>query len=729
MAQLPPIGQATDTSEAEIIQYIGFLALEGAEARSPWESSLDANENTYTYGDENGPPDDGKITINEIQNAVVAATDIQTKEPPTATLEPVETGEPPLYYWAGPPEATMPFVALGLLQPFEVDQWMDDYGQLQPPTPLDPLIAGELKAMAVPEEVSPALPPGFIRPDWVVAMDDKLIADTFQIVFDVFWERCDAEKWIRKNLHDCNIWGWNFGLYEFDDTALTHVLRHLPLLQTYIDPTCADIAEASYAGFDLPLDASEARALYPDFIDVIDAEAKDGYPDRPDSQTVWSDTYNRNFRREMISLRVFWLRNQLVPMGKDEAVGLGLVAEVGYGDEQQQEPTVPVVRGAVAPDSPTGAEALGGGAGDTGELSSVLQPAERGEPAADGAGAGICILIATGQPIQPGDVAAGWPTRLGIRQITQLGQTRIVDDRESESFDIPILHNVNIPLPGLRPWGLGEPYRLKAIQKAESTLMTAMVEHAKYFASPVSSMSQSMHDALPPEYKDASIKPGLTIVVPDEQWMAVKGQVQNVQDPPPLSPAHAELFPMLKQLIQEQSGHSEVLQGRSGSAKSGTAIDMLQTAASSMIGFKAQRTGDMVKRLSKLMLHSLVWRLDVDDVERIVSKYPRHVLEAIHQRARQIEWNVKVVVQAGNGGLNMQKRQLAEMDLQVGAISLEGYREKAGIDSRLEDQRIEAQMQKQARLMGAGMGQEQGEQPGEKKPQQGPPGAAQFSRG
>jgi hypothetical protein len=726
MPQLPPIGQITPETEAETIQFLGYLTLEAVEARAPWDDTLDANENTFTYGDENGP-DDSKIIVNEIQNAIVAATDIQTKEPPTATLEPVETGEPPLYWFAGPEEAAAPLMLQGLLQPFEVTEWMDEYGQLQPPTPLDPLIAGYLKSLEVPEEVSPALPPGAIRPDWLVAMDDKLIADTYQIVFDVFWDRCDAERWIRKNLLDTNVWGWNFGLYEFDDTGLTHVLRHLPLKQVYIDPTTDDVGTAAYIGFDLPLDANEARALYPEYTDVIDAEAKDGYPDRPDSQAQWSDTYNRVFRRDMITLRVFWLRNQVVPMGKDEAVALGLVAEVGYGDEQAGE-------------APLGDQASdGGGLGEQSASTPVDAnlAADQSEPVADGgmatavaddagvapAASGHCILIATGQPIEPGDVAAGWPTRLGIRQVTQLGQTRIIDDRETQHAEIPILHNVNIPLPGLRPWGLGEPYRLKAIQRAESTLITSMVQHAKYFASPVSTMSQSMHDALPPEFKDASIKPGLRIVVPDEQWMAVKGQVETITDPPPLSPAHAELFPMIKSLIQEQSGHSEVLQGRTGSdARSGTAIDLLQTAASSMIGFKAQRTGDMVKRMSKLMLHSLVWRLDVDDLEKIVSKYPRHVLEAIHQRARQIEWNVKVVVQAGNGGLNLQKRQQAQMDLQVGAISLEGYREKAGIDSRLEDQRIEAQMQKQARLMGAGMpGQEQqGGQPGQEK-KQGPP--------
>ena len=85
--------------------------------------------------------------------------------------------------------------------------------------------------------------------------------------------------------------------------------------------------------------------------------------------------------------------------------------------------------------------------------------------------------------------------------------------------------------------------------------------------------------------------------------------------------------------------------------------------------------------------------------------------------------SLDVRVEAG-GGMKMQKRQLAQMDLQVGAIGIESYREQAGLDHRLEDQRIESQMLKQARTMGPAMpGQEEQGQPGgEKKPEQGPPG-------
>jgi hypothetical protein len=74
-----------------------------------------------------------------------------------------------------------------------------------------------------------------------------------------------------------------------------------------------------------------------------------------------------------------------------------------------------------------------------------------------------CVNAATGQPCYPGD--PDWPTRIGVRQLVQLGG-RIVDDRECEHWDIPILHNVNIPFPTECPWGQGEPERLKSIQQA-----------------------------------------------------------------------------------------------------------------------------------------------------------------------------------------------------------------------------------------------------------------------
>lgn len=662
---LPPLGQTEDDTEGQVVVYVHGLARESRDAAYPWESVVERNNHLYTYGTDTPAEALGdSVVVNDIQNAIIAATDIQTKEPPRVTLDPVETGEQPTYWWAGPDHIG---IQIGLM-PQQVGEWIDpekvataiEEGKNpaevtpQAPLPIDPLQAGDLKAVAVASELNPSLMEGSIRPEWLVEFTDRLVAELYQQVFDVLWERSQVDLWNRKNLLDTNIQGWAYGLYEFDDERKRHKLRHLPLFDTYVDPTVSDIADASYAGFDVVVDAGEAAVAYPELADIIEAEANTGHARHPDG-FGGSAQYDHRFERKVVVFRHFWLRHQQLPMSPDEAQTAGLV-------EQQPSPV-------------------------------DLDGTPLGEPS--------FIHAETGLPTAPG--APEWPHKIGIRQILILNN-RVLDDRESEFADIPILHNVNIPLPGARPYGIGEPFRLRSLQRAASNVLDAMVEYADYFAAPVMTISQSMYNALPENKRDTIGKAGSILILLDDQWMLTGGKPITTTPPPPMPPALAELYPTLKREMEESSGHSEVLQGRAGSqARSGKAIELLQTSAASMIGFKSARTGDMVKRQAELMLHSIVHRLTVEDIERIISKYPRHILMAVHERAREIEWNVRVSVQAGNGSLQQQKRQLAAMDLQLQAISMEAYREEVGIDHRLEEERIQLQLQKQAAQAATGM--------------------------
>lgn len=657
---LPPTGQITAETEGEVVAYLSGLAREARDARQPWESVVELNQNIWAYG-EAGIPDPEKLVLNKVQNAIIAAVEIQTREPPQVSLEPIETGEPPLHFWAGPDWYGIQFFGL---QPYEVTGTIGEDGTMKPPVPLDPLMAGQIKGLAVPEEVSPGLPPGMIRPEWIVELNDRLVAEVYQQLFDVFWDRSQTDLYIRENLKKTNINGWAWGVYEFDDARLRHVLRNMPILQMYIDPTVNDIAEAAYAGFDLPLDAIAAKAQYPYLIDAIEEAAHTGNPSHHDGSTTWGSTFDRNFQRPMVEFRLFWLRNQVVPLDPAEAVALGEVIE-----------TAPAFLDGSSP---------------------------------DGAQDEVGYMLADGQPVAPGDPA--WPTRIGTRQIT-LVANRVVDDRECPFYDIPILHNVNIPLAEDAPWGIGEPMRLLAAQNSANSILRSMTRHAEYFAHPIISMSRSMHESLPKEYHHGTSRPGLTLIVEDEQWNQMGGKVHSIQDPPPLPPALPQLYQMLSGAIDSESGHTDALRGISNSGDSGRKVEMLQAAGTSVMGFKAQRTGDMVKRLANLMLHSLVRRLDLADVRKIVSRYPDHILERIIDRARDIEWNVQVRVQSGTG-VQVQKRQLAQMDYQIGAISLETYQEDAGRDPDLENRRISLQLQKQA---AAGMVQPAGSEGGQEE--------------
>lgn len=722
---LPDMNQTDDTSQFEKVTYLADLAREASDARQPFEAAVNDNINIFWFGDTSQPGVD-EIIVQLSQCAVIACTDIQTKEPPSITLEPVETGEPGEYYWAGPPQAalqlTMPsmdpmtgMMMPPLLLPAQVQGQTDPItGEQHPPLQIDPMVAGQLKALAIPEELQPALPPGAIRPEWLVNVCDQTVADTYQTVFDVFWRRSDGDRHVRKDLLDDNIQGWSWMLYGFDDTAKKHDLTHLPITQVYIDPTVSDISEAAYAGIDLPMDAAAAKVRYPELSDEIDEFAVTGSLTAMDGATNLSSIYSDvSFKRPMVFMRIFWIRNQLIPLTPDEAQQTGDVTQQEVPDETQAPPVSDdqTAGGDASPGMPDGDEPPAAAAVQVGGPTPPPLPPMRT----------ALVHSQTGEELTPDHPA--WPTKIGIRQLTVLtgkgGTGRLVADAESEFFDIPITHNVNIPYPGQRPWGQGEPERLKALQRAASRSLGSMVAHADNFAYPTSTISRSMRDALGPAYAQGKVKPGLTFTIEDELYDRANGNIEIFQYPPPMSQALPDVYETTKAAATEISGHAEVLQGRAQpQVKSGRAIELLQSSASSMIGFKSQRTGDMLTRLAKLELHSLIWRLEVSDIYRIVSKYPVHVLEAICERAKSIDWDITVTVQTGST-MAQQRRAAAESDLQFGMIDRLTYWEDTQRDPQTMERRRLQQMAEDAKMMGpapAATGDQQGGPQGQAPP-------------
>lgn len=299
----------------------------------------------------------------------------------------------------------------------------------------------------------------------------------------------------------------------------------------------------------------------------------------------------------------------------------------------------------------------------------------------------------------------------------------VVDDRVCEHWDIPILHNVNIPIPG-RPFGQGEPERLKALQDAENKFITAIVENARYFGHPLVSMPESVYNELKAVYGTARVGPGRTLKIPDEMWMAFGGKVDAVADPPQIPPGLAQALQILGDKFEKMAGQPGVLQGEPPpDVQSGKAIQALQTAVMSTIGFKSQRTGDFCYRLARLMLHSLVWRLSLQDVGKIISKYPPHILEAIVQRAQSMDWDVNVTIASGSGQVKVQKNQETTNLFATGLITKETAQERLNIDTRIEKQREqqEAEQMMQAQAQAAAMmpQQQQGNKPGGKPPSNG----------
>jgi hypothetical protein len=661
LKKLPPIGGITDENYGDVYDFIKNIRLESRDDREQWLTPQASYYAYYQYGTDHIPYND-EINVPEIQNAIIATANIQMQEEPRATLEPVETGEKPLYYWAGPPEIGL---MLGLL-PEQVGDGpeTDEAGNPSEPLPIDEIQAGSLKASAVSVEVSPVLLPGMIRPEWLEEISDQTSAEFWQKTLNVFWDRSNTALFWRQNAVDNLIQGWAPYLVEFDEDNKVFVYTHVPVMHAYIDPVARTVQSADYLGVEFPIDAARALAKYPDLLDVLAQEAHEGRVPPPDGMTPVSERYNRIYRRPMVWLSVWFIRNQEAYMSNEQALGSGLV-------NQTQNTTTAI-------DGTGGLPTLAG---------STYTHAQTGEELTPGKG--------------------NWPTRRALRQITMLGD-KIVDDRECEHCDIPVGWNVNIPLPGNSPYGISDVARIRPLQKAESEVLESMVEHTKFFSSPIMVISQSMAEILGPDRVAMGAKPGLVHVVPDDQYMAAGGSPLSIVNPPPLSEAHAQLFPTIKGLTTEMGGNTEVLQGRTDSqASSGRAIEALQSAGTGQVSFKSLRLQDEIACTTKVMLYNLVWRLKTEDLMEIHTK-PPHVIRAYQNKGKAAEWNVKPVVSSGGGGVRAQKRALAQQDLELTAITMETYRETVGIDHQLEEERTEAAAARLQRAMGGAVADPEG---------------------
>jgi hypothetical protein len=681
---IPLLGQIGPDDHPTVHAFIQGMAEEASDAQGPGIERADSSTSIYLNSDIT-VPDDDQVVSPEIQNDVIAVVDIQTREPITAKLNPVETGEPSIDYWCGPqqiqpqvqvdPMSGQP-VAAGMpfgLSPDQMGPWMDPMsGQQMPPNKLS-----EEQADAIEQAISA----GVAKRNWLVRIDDKLVSEVYQTVKNVLASRSRFVRIERSNLLRTTIEGWSLWLYEWDDRRKRHVITPLSLRQVYIDPTVEDIDDAAYAGIDHYLDASKAKALYPHLAADIDEYAHTGQPRVPFGSGQLPGAFDRTFKRPMITLRIWWVRDQEIPVGRGDAIQEGLVQQVEVPDEQ-------AVLGMQAAGQPIDPNAP--------PTRTALVHAESGE--------------------EVDEQSPNWPTRLGIRQLTELVETgNIVDDRECEYWDIPLLHNVSIPIPG-SPEGIGMPYNLYKMQRGVTKTLTGMVEHIDNYAHSTPVLSETTAADLGIHAGDMWKQCGRAIIISPDTYRETQGQIHTINPPPPLNEGLVQVESILRSRMREDSGYTDKLRGITSGNESGRAIDLAQQAASSQIGFKSQRTGDWIYRRSMLELGS-IRRMSVDDIGRIISKYPRHILEQIHQRFSRTEFDITVTVFSAAGQAIEMKKAAAREDFKLGLRDKESTREILGIDHQMAEENQRKEQRQLAEMANAMPQQQQEEQDKQEPPQ------------
>jgi hypothetical protein len=215
--------------------------------------------------------------------------------------------------------------------------------------------------------------------------------------------------------------------------------------------------------------------------------------------------------------------------------------------------------------------------------------------------------------------------------------------------------------------------------------MTSIVTQYRLHEQPIEVVPTSINEALPSFARDVySYKPGVKWIVPDHLVIQFGGKFVFAQDPPKIPTDAWRMIELLIRLMDEESGHNEVLQGRAASSWSGEAISTLQKAAKGSIGWKSQSVEPMLIYLTRLKIHDIVNRMTDDEKMRYVSKYPVQVWYAISQRLKSLDVDVSVEISSGSGAVRQGQRasDLSLYDRKL--LSPQSTLEGAGKDPKVE---------------------------------------------
>ena len=644
---LPLIGQPDTTGV--LAQFVNWLASESATVRAPFVGkTLDDNLALYLYGDKNGPPTAGNAVVNRIQGTIHTFVDIAYKTPPSSTIKPTCVGDPLRWYLLDVP-----------LDPQTGQPSMD------PTQPLPKEMVAQLQN----------------TPDAIVGLNTDRAAEWLQPIFDIQWERSRLTQFLRKDGLYNQIDGFRYSLVEWDSNDKKNIARSIPALQWYPDPTAENIRDMRYLGLDWVIDAEYAKRLYPQLAKDIDENASRQVR-YPVGQMGFSSVYTIAYNRPIVTIRIFWLRDQQCPMTDEEACGCGLAE---YQDVPDDSAIDKMLMGGITPDD--------GGPEDQTPSAPALAMPTRKALIHTQSGEEIADTVDTAGATIP---ALNRPTKFCIRRVTLL-MDKVVSDIEEKGWDIPVLQNFCVPIPN-RPFGQGTPERLASAQSVINRLHTVSVNHAEWFKGPTSIIPNSIKERLPNNLdKEFFLKPNVTYGVDDELLAKTGGRPILVLEAPALPPVVLQVKNETEREFDVVAGRPGVLQGQAtADAKSGIAIGNLQNAATSAQSVTFFEIDEVVWRLSKICLHNILYHMTVEDLLRINRTYPAHIVEIILEMARGEEWNFTIETSANAGQAKAQKNQETLQKLQVGVIDMETARDRLGEDDDEIERRINQQKMKAA---------------------------------
>ncbi len=695
--------QADDSLGSQVVENLNQRVLESYQRLTRWDIISRHYDNTFLYleGRRNGGRN-FKYRMNLIQSVCIANASVQVGDGPTTKISARESGDKPVCYVKpldGPPLPGAEQI-YGALRPETYDEKNEHF-----PQPLNDaesklvkqLVAQsqamvqQAKLQGLPEPVD-ALPE-----DLYVEVDDAMVAKAIDTLLTIVTEQSGYLQAIIENQLYAGIFGFQFMLIEFDREKRRFIYSNPMFPTVHIDPNKTDISTAQWVIYDQYIDADEACALYPDIEEDIQDKATVGPPTLPGVFTYerpmpWLETL---VGRKVVIIRTAWIRNQPFPMDEQEAVDGGHVRvqndDASEGIEEGESGKVYGEN--VPPNVQSGQEGAGGnvqgsqksgGAGVQSAPGGMNEQLQQVGMAGGGDSVDASPVYLHGDT---GDVITRdhpkWPKKRAIREIRTIGST-LVYDRECKRQNIPMGHNVNVPIP-FTPYGQGEPERLEPLQKAYNSSLSSILEHrdAVTYAPKIAARELLNNN---PEIARIGFNDPRKILPVDGRLLAlgVDKVITSVQ--PPAMPADAwKTEDMIFNRFQYESDQSAVTRGDlPDSGMSGVAIGQLQNAAKTVITFKGMRLANMMESNARIMIGDLMECLTPKQCSQIVRQFPEEVWEEIFRRHANMDYDVEI----STGGNSAHESQMivnaANTPKGQAAISNETFLSAIGLDPKTE---------------------------------------------
>lgn len=556
-------------------------------------------------------------------------------------------------------------------------------------------------------------PQGIVPPEALIEITDQSTAQFTQTIFDGLWEQCGGIEVSAENILNKKVMGWAPTLFESDRSKIANgdspiTLTNVEGAQVFFDPMTSSFRPPRYVIMKEPVSYEEAIAKFPD-LDIagkLQEKFRQGtlnYRARDGTQT--SRLFYLQYARDMAVVRTMWIMDWPYPMDPDEAVASGLlqIGQVpieqpqttnGVGNNPQQtgynsgtdalragsaqgQPSNP--NPSTDPNSGVGPSDSGISGGSQTDQSPIPQP-----PTADGTGptdqnpaggaaggqsnvpnnaiGGIqasppmrqaFIHSDTGQEVTPtlpdGTKHPLWPTIFAIREICEI-ETEVVYDRRCKLKQIPVVNNVNIPIP-FSPYGYGEPDRLDGLQMAINKVLSDLVEKHRYNTYPVEVVSQTLANDNRQAIRSGTMKPNTVIIASQQAMNECGGDLSKLiqfVEMPSMSQDAWQLLEFLVDAIDKEANNTDVQNGDAPAGSSGAWVANLQAAAAQVAQVTSQATEAWLKKLVRLFVAFIVNEMTIEDVMKYTSKYPPAILQAFQKHQKALYYDITVEIQSGS---------------------------------------------------------------------------------